>query len=388
MSDEQHSTTDPKSRSGRFSASTNRSPDRNSPSRTQDLVFIDDVQPPGVKFITVGAEDADVPAAPTDAQNQFPNKLDLVQSWATYEERVRVLHRELEEAREGRSAAERANADLALRNNELGVLVNSLRTRTAESSAEVEELTRHLKDTRKRLTRRIRELEDELASQKSRYHSSDAAKYRERDDHARSEVSAMRPSLSRAGTAPSLPGRRRRVQALPPSMTFNNDVHTRPIADGFAQSPQNGHFAKIRSTGNVHDISARRKFRSESFSGMPRPGTPNRKPYSFGDEEENASPRTVARRSLIRRALIAHIHSSRYRTAKHAWYEFLHAEAGNVTPDQFARAVRGLAVAADSSDRDLDVLRQEVCGAEECDTGVLSWSMFLKFYQLTENERT
>lgn len=140
-------------------------------------------------------------------------------------------------------------------------------------------------------------------------------------------------------------------------------------------------------------------------------------------DDNGLSAKTLARRSLIRRAMIAHIQSPRYRSARMAWFDFFGAQGNHISYDLFARAVRSLAVAADARDDDLDVLKLEVMGdddgcgekaaaiagatrrnaarirdgnddddddacseedAEE-DEDLLSWAMFARFYQKTKS---
>lgn len=142
-------------------------------------------------------------------------------------------------------------------------------------------------------------------------------------------------------------------------------------------------------------------------------GTPNKSTWGGGGEGEGgggaadlvslgpivesrnldskASVKTVARRSLIRRALIAHIQSTRYRSARMAWFDFFGAEGNHISYELFAKAVRSLAVAADARDRDLELLLEEVCSLESSSVterkkaAVVSWAMFARFYQKTKS---
>lgn len=148
----------------------------------------------GFMFGYVGAEEGDIPSAP----NPLHKKIDVVQSWAAYDERIRVLQLELDTEREQSRVQVRA---LENRNRDLESSVEALRSITADKSAEVEDLGRQLKDTRKRLTRRIREIEDEAAVQRADA-SSAAARCRSTESQLRAEVDMLRAAHQRTTTLP------------------------------------------------------------------------------------------------------------------------------------------------------------------------------------------
>lgn len=385
ISDEINSSSDPKSRGRMSPSSTTVTP----PQHTDDLVFIDDVTTTAVEFRNVGEEELDVPEAPSE----YSKKLRIAHPWPMSEEHYRSLQDEIDALRQEKQSVLSLNNDLEMRNKELEVLLQSLRLRTSESNAEVEELTRQLKDTRKRLTRRVRELEDNLSAQQ-RKHKDDIAQLRVVERHLRDEIETYADSNAfyRTGSVPSINARRKRASHAGPAPLAQShaDVTIRQLGEPIMSHPSaNLSFARVRSAGNVHEQSRRRSTRPDYVSqSSSRSSTPVRKSVAPGSESGKRSPRTVARRSLMRRAFIAHIHSSRYRSSRNAWHDYMAGDSAQITPEQFSRAVRSLAVAADARDRDLEVLREEVCGAEACDTGVVTWLMFMRFYQLTKNEST
>lgn len=345
------------------------------------LLFIDDMNTAGVAFDAVDDKD-DVPEAPTS----YTKKLDTVQAWAAYDQRINQLQLELDSAREEKVVIQ---TDLTERNRELQVLVESLRARTQVSRDEVEELTRQLKDTRKRLTRRIRDLEDDLSAQRVE-HQEESNKQRALETQLRAEIDLLRGNnrrFSRTGSSPSLTGRRQRaVEALAAGSMSSNTPSRVSVDNGKQNTNSNiGRFVSVRSARSLQNEGSRR--RSDRVDS----GSNSRMSMSSkGNVTDNGSisPRTIARRSLIRRAFIAHIHSARYKTMRSVWTDFLGADNSHVTPEQFSRAVRSLAVASDARDRDLEILREEVCGAEFFDTGIVTWAMFVHFYQHTKNEST
>lgn len=378
LSDEVNSTTDPKSRSA-LSASTASAPiaDTEPVHPVRRLMFPDDhVCAERTCHISQGS-------------TRPPSRL---QSWPPLEDRIRELQNVVDRLHHEKNTLNASNTDLELRNNELSVLVDSMRTRTSESTAEVAELTRHLKETRKRLTRRIRELEEELAD-KDRHSDANAnAKYQAALDSQLFDGlsnASTQQILRRKASVPSIPTRRQRASTPITLAIPQVDIGVRPLASDsmLSHSTQGKQFARVRSAGTVYEQARRRSIRSDA-STLHRPATPNRNALIAKSNNANPSTRTLARRSLIRRAFIAHIHSQRYRDPRDAWLNFLTGEAGTVTPEQFARAVRGLAVAADARGKDLDLLRKEVSGAEVGDTGGMTITMFAEFYERTKNEPT
>lgn len=304
-------------------------------------------------------------------------------------ERVRALLGELEVLRKEKRDME---AVFAQQHRELNVLVNAMKTRAAESSIEVEDLTRQLKETRKRLTRRVRELEEELGKQRTG-HAEEVARHRGVEKELRAEVDALRGNAQcfvRTESTPALPARRKRASvAVPPGHHFDTTRGAAPesVSSG-GNSAQGLDFARVRSAGNVHETLRRKTSRPDVYHSRVRSSGLAKRASNASGEVGRKSPRVPGKRSLLRRSFIAHIHSTRYRTTRSAWQEFLGAENTQVTPEQFARAVRSLAIASDARDRDLELLREEVCGAELGDTGVVTWEMFVRFYQRTKHEST
>lgn len=381
------------------SAST---PPQNS-SGADDFVFVDDVTPTPIALRYVGNEERDVPEAPSVSP--------------VYKTVSPEPHAEPEDVAMLREENASLQAAFAAHRNETAVLMQSLRIRATDALAEVDELARQLKDTRRRLTRRVRELEDDAAATEAR-HAEELARAAAVEKQLRSELEMsrntravlashhthqqrrfVRPEGSAVVTARRLRGPVATqivpLQSDAGGLRGGNVVGGR-LQNTISSSDFMGGIARTRSVGNVHEAARRKNSTSRSELHATRSGHAStnstmlrRSSSAVVESTSGVSSRTMARRSLLRRAFIAHIHSSRYRTARVAWSTFLGGADGTpVSPEQFARAVRGLAVAADARDRDLDVLRAEVCGSEACDTGVVTWAMFLQFYHVTRHEST
>lgn len=460
ISDDIHSSSDPKSRHTHdmsASASARTASDIPSTStRRDDLTFTDHDSYLGIAFDNVGEEEAEVPDAPSAHLKVQPMHV-----WSSFQQRIRTLQNEVSSVRDEKVTMERDNETLQQRNKDSQLLIESMRVRVAESSLEVDQISRQLKDTRKRLTRRIRELEEHVAMQDLQ-HTEEISQRRDVERRLRTQLDALRegatsrPHLDVAPVA-------RRVRAETSSIVqaaigqHGDVVVGRAINPMTVESSLAAHAAAVLRTRTSSAEGRRNSLRdtpsrpntpsrpstpqrpSSRPSSRPtsRPTTPRRRSIvtagntgngacspatltvsvtqvgsgngngggvasgtAFNGNRRNSgvgigdgvvssatSPRTLARRSLIRRAFIAHIHSTRYRSARTAWFEFFGAEGSVICIDQFSRAVRSLAVAADARDKDVEVLREEVCGAKNGDIG-LSWAMFTRFYQTTKHEST
>lgn len=234
----------------------------------------------------------------------------------------------------------------------------AMQERAERAELEAADAVRAGKEARRRLARRVREVEERAALRERAFRSEMA---RMADDPAaqRHDVDAGgRRAFGRSESA-RVGDRRPRVDAPAPQLPT-------PVME------------RARSVGNVHE--ARRRGREPPAGSIRR---------STSTASGPGSARSAARRSLLRRALVAHVHSVRYTSAAAAWERFFSGEGGVVSPEQFARAVRGLAVAADARDKDVDALRVEVCGGVETgDTGGVTWPMFVRFYGRTRGEST
>lgn len=351
---------------------------------TNDLLFIDDVNTQSIAFNLVGDEEDTVPAAPT-------SKIEA-DCFATYDEHVRTLQAELDTLKADR---EKTNTAFRQHNRQQNILLNSLRTRAEESSDEVKQLIRQLRDTRKRLNRRIRELEENAEVQKVQY-TEQTEQQRTVEAQLRAEVGRLRKGaanakamtapaqrLARTDSLPASTARRRRTSAkalhglYPDSQLRTNSLSSE------GQFGLHPNFDRVRSASNVHEVACRTLTHPNVYRSL----TQTHQEGAFTPmETSKVSSKTLARRSLLRRSFVAHIHSSRYKSIDTAWHDFFGVENGQVTPEQFSRAVRRLAIAANARDCDLELLRQEVSGAEENDTGVVTWGMFVRFYGLTKHE--
>lgn len=445
VSDDITSSADPKSRT---SGPTHSSGDAPSSRNPDDLIFIDDLLPhstSAVIFSNVGEED---PPVPHSSPSAYGKRMDAMHVWATFEHRLHALQEELKHTREARDEQQVMVSELEGRNAQLVTLLDAARTRSGESLAEVESLARQVKETRKRLSRRVRELEEHV-SMLNLQHAEDVEHHQDVERRLRDEIVALRAGLG-PDDVPNAAGalvvassksqglklaNKTRFTAGAPSPSGNSvgsvggvgsytqmDVKSRaPLSAGSATDSGAAMGTAVgAAVGRARTVSAiaseavgpRRKGGRDtpaSIGSSVGSGTETNGRGTPGGSRGRAGVRrmattaggigmigmdgsrtnkTMARRNLIRRALIAHIQSGRYRSARAVWVEFFCAEGGHVTPEQFARAVRGLAVAADARDRDLEVLREEVCGAEVGDTGVMSWAMFARFYQRTRNEST
>lgn len=363
---------------------------RSSHLHNNDLPFIDDVGPHGVSFTPVGEEEHTVPEAPS---SKIEND-----RFAPYDQPIRALQMELDSLRVDK---EQMGATLQQHDRQRNILLNSLRTRAEESSAEVEQLSRQLKDTRKRLSCRIRELEEEADIQTKR-HAEQIEYHLALEIQLRAEIDRLRGATTeqegrnastqrfvRTESSPLLTARRKRALARAThdaSITNSRASTGTDFNSSGAHSGVHPNFARVRSAGNVYETARRPASRFDVRRPPSRTTTFNRRGTPASLEVGAVSAKTLARRSLLRRSFIAHIHSSRYRSTRAVWNDFFGAENEQITPEQFSRAVRGLAIAADAHDRDLELLRQEVSGAEENDTGVMTWEMFVRFYSITKHE--
>lgn len=352
-------------------------------------IMSDHTDTSAIAFKCVGEEEAEVPEAPLE----YSKKMGIGQAWAVFDDKIRKLQAEIDVLKDEKTEIHRANTDLKIRNNELEALLQSFSLRSTHTTAEVDSLTRQLKDNRGAHARRIKELESQLEKEKLTY-SDDLDKQRSIQRRLKAEIDMLRDSkvgFTKGRSSPALPTRKERAVPLPRTSS-KRDVNGRPLlVDELVTRAQKVNFSRTKSAGSVHDRPRRRSERSDRLSSSARQTVAQKKllPASVSsDGGTSCSSRTRARRSLIRRAFIAHIHSNKYRSTKSAWVEFLGGENGHVSPDQFARAVRGLAVASNARDRDLGLLREEVCGAELCDTGVVTWGMFARFCQETRGEPT
>ncbi|KAI0561915.1 hypothetical protein FGB62_69g241 [Gracilaria domingensis] len=222
-------------------------------------------------------------------------------------------------------------------------------------AAELSALTRQFNDVRSKLSRKVRHLEAELTS--------------------------INSSSTATSTQPSRSSRPRVVNAAAPPH------EPQPLAP----SSSSRAFARVQSLGSVSESTRRRSIRpvtlpmAHSSSGGP---APVRRPFENVSDTNVASPASRARQSLIRRAFVAHIHAHRYRAARQAWLQFLGAERQQVTLVTFSACVRQLAVASEASDRELQLLMQEICEVGVGPHTVMTWNMFSRFYNSTKNEST
>lgn len=346
-----------------------------------DLMFIDDVGSSSFAFNLVGEEEDEVPEAPA-------SKLEN-ERLANYEERIRMLQTQLEEER---SQNVHLNEAVEQQAKEYSIIVNSLRARTSQSSSELEALTKQLRDTKRRLNRKVRDLEDEIENQKQR-NAEQLEQHQEIESYLRSELEKLSAGgvmhrFERTGSHPTLPQRRKRVADRQTYEAPASRGSSGTDSSGGSQNGQYTHFSRVRSTGNVHE-NHRRLDRPDSYSSLPRSRSSRVRRSSSAAHD--ATPlvdvtRKVTKNSLLRRSFVAHIHSSKYRSAREAWDRFLGGADGPVSPDQFSRAVRGLAIAATAKDHEIEKLRKEVGGEQENDTGVVSWFMFARFYNNTVGE--
>lgn len=341
----------------------------------KDLLFVDDVgEGTAYIFDIVGEEEDAVPEAPG---------LGTVGDDTEEGELVKSLRQELKSLR-GENG--RLQGVLKGKEVEYDEELRALKRSVREKEAEVEDLGRQLKETRWRLQKRIKEVEEEAETERAR-HAKEMERKRGIEERLRSELERWRGGRGfvRTESSPTLEGRRRkREEEYDRARGGSSGAESVSSGSGTGPHPN---FARVRSAGNVHENVRRTTSRPELHAVGGRPGH-GRRFSSASNDAAFVRKRLVAKRSLLRRSFVAHIHSSRYRSMRAAWNDFLGGDKGHVTPERFARAVRGLAIAVDATERDLEMLRQEVCGAEEHDTGVVTWAMFVRFYKLTEHEST
>eukprot|EP00178_Gracilaria_changii_P005014 TRINITY_DN180_c1_g2_i1.p1 TRINITY_DN180_c1_g2~~TRINITY_DN180_c1_g2_i1.p1 ORF type:complete len:457 (-),score=128.95 TRINITY_DN180_c1_g2_i1:940-2310(-) len=146
-------------------------------------------------------------------------------------------------------------------------------------------------------------------------------------------------------------------------------------------------FGRVQSADNVCEAAARRRS-ARALSLAPSSAASHSSRRAVHADTDVASPASRARQSMIRRAFVAHIHAQKYGSARRAWWHFLRARAQQVTLSSFSASVRQLAVAADASDRELQLLMQEICEVAVAQHTVMSWRMFYRFYNNTKNECT
>eukprot|EP00177_Eucheuma_denticulatum_P003139 GFKZ01005661.1.p1 GENE.GFKZ01005661.1~~GFKZ01005661.1.p1 ORF type:complete len:506 (-),score=118.36 GFKZ01005661.1:2050-3567(-) len=346
----------------------------NTPDVKEDLLFIDDVgDGPGYVFDIVGEGEDEVPEAPglTAVGQEEEGEV------------VRLLRDELACVR-GENG--RLEGLLKAKEVEYDEEVKALKMSVRDKEAEVEDLARQLKDVRWRLQKRIKEVEDEAEVERAS-HAKEVERRRGIEERLRSELERWRGGRGfvRTESSPTLEGRRKkREEEYDKARGGSSGAESVSSGSGTGPHPN---FARVRSAGNVHENVRRTTSRPELHAVGGRPGH-GRRSSSASNDAAMVRKRMVAKRSLLRRSFVAHIHSSRYRSMRAAWNDFLGGDKGHVTPERFARAVRGLAIAVDAKERDLEMLRREVCGAEEHDTGVVTWAMFVRFYKLTEHEST
>ncbi|PXF49072.1 hypothetical protein BWQ96_01210 [Gracilariopsis chorda] len=298
-----------------------------------DLLFIDDV--PHIKISNVGEEEE--PLIPDNASS-FNVPLSSEQSNLSQHAMRSHNDRLLQE-----------NRSLQTQNSQLQSELDAHRARASTTSAELLSLTRQLADTRSKLNNRIRQLESELASATC---ATSTCTHHSRTARTRASVPSPVP------TSPRTPNE------LPPSQPSTNHLA----------------FNRVQSTGSVAESTRRRSVR---HSASLRNSTVRR---VMDADTSVASPATRARQSLIRRAFVAHIHAQKYRTARQAWIQFLGAHRQAVELSSFAACVRGLAVAAEASDRELQLLMQEICEVPVSQHTVMTWAMFSRFYDSTRKE--
>lgn len=461
VSDEPQSTTDPKSRNTDLAASSSSghalsdsqpSFPVNSP-RSLDLEH--DLAP-SVSFEPVADDELQVPEAPNSLVKIQP----VNNMWSSLQHKVRILQTEIATLHQQKAILTRRNESLEQNNKDLEDVMETMRIRALESSSEVEQLTRQIRDTRRRLTRRIRELEDN-ASQITAKHSEQLSRQQQVENELRAEIDLLRSTYDRRprnDNGPNSMTRRQRSDAnsahsgnhlpkpqidVPTRSSLSSTLDSRKRSQ---DSPPTTSSTRARVT-SLNTEAMRRRARaldsvvcSSSRPMQPtrpvstRAGTPVRNfsvnlshasssstrkalsssgsasvkvsivpssncglkvtngggnTMSLPDTQETQSSvpiRVMARRSLIRRAFIAHIQSTKYRSARNVWSEFFGAEDNVISTEQFARAVRSLAVAADARDRDLESLRDELKSLDRGENNCISWSAFFLFYQKSKNE--
>lgn len=378
VSDEPISTIDPKSRSSQTSGSTalRSTPvsSKRPPKAGRQATSSQNNQTVGIAFHTVGEEETDIPEAPTSYSKRKESWLGLIE----FDERVRELQEEADILRKEKYSNEKENNDLRRKNQELEILISSVRMRASDSNAEIQELNRQMKDGRRRMNRKVRDLEDELAQQKAKY-VEEISKLLANERHLRAELDNLIEATLKRGSKEY-----RSVQVQPSVRD-----RARAIDSFVALQTQSTHYNRAKTSGSLSMIQ-RRKSALEPITQSVRsyPGLGRNYSTTSDITEAESSARILARRSLIRRAFIAHIHSSRYGSTRNAWNDFLGGEVGTVSTAQFARAIRSLAVAADARDVDLEKLQCEICDVESCVGVNITFPTFVRFYHRTKDEST
>jgi hypothetical protein len=100
---------------------------------------------------------------------------------------------------------------------------------------------------------------------------------------------------------------------------------------------------------------------------------------------------SAAKQASVRSAMIAQLHSARYRNMRVAWYDVFQPEGTRLTAERFNAAVRALpGMPSDVHERELDALRGEMCAFPAGSSGlsgddsVVTWAQFARFYQKTK----
>lgn len=412
-----------------------------------------------ISFDPVADDELEVPEAPNSLITMQPISV----SSSSPVHKLRLLQTEVTTLHQQKAILVRRNESLEQRAKEIEVLLESVRVRAAESSSEVDLLMRQLKDTRRRLTRRIRELEENTSTITAK-HSEELNRQREIERELRAELDTLRgtcdrqprtnpiennlvsrqqsdlngtcsgtngpkpptDTLTRSSLSSVLDTNTRSKDSPPVSGTrgrvtiVNSDAFRRRARalDGVCSMPRSigqstrpGHSSRpgtpVRrfnvSWNHASNGSGYRKAHSSSTKatvtvhvqgssssgngGGTSGGNATPATTTAADNQSSASIRMMARRGLIRKAFIAHIHSSKYGSGRKVWFDFFGAEGSQIDADQFTRAVRNLAVAVDARDRELEGLQDEIGAMEQGDTKVISWTAFSRFYFQTQNER-
>lgn len=458
VSDELQSATDPKSRNTDLAASSSSGQPLSDsqplfPTNSPTSVDLEHDLATSVSFDPVADDELQVPEAPNSLV-----KIQPVKMWSSLHHKVRILQTEIATLHQQKAILTRRNESLEQRNKDLEVLTESMRLRASESSLEAEQLTRQIRDTRRRLTRRIRELEDN-ASQITAKHSEQLSHQQQVENELRAENELLRSSIDRharidndtncmvrrqrsegnSGSVNNLPkplvdvptrsslsstlDSRKRSHESPPTSastrsrvtTLNTEAMRRRAraldsvvcSSSRLMQPSRPHSTRpgtpVRNFSvNLSHVSSSNTRKAHSSSGSASvkvtliPSSSGGKGTSAGgnttslsetqDTQSTVPVRVMARRSLIRRAFIAHIQSTKYRSARNVWSEFFGAEDNVISTEQFARAVRSLAVAADARDRDLETLRDELKSLDRGEQDSISWSAFFLFYQKSKTE--
>ncbi len=398
------------------------------------------------------------------------------------ETRIRSLQNELDNLhceREKREIDHRAEK-LMLQKN-----LDSFKVQAETAKAEVADLTSQLKETRKRLSRRVRELEEELTGKNAELAAANIANKKtisqlraeceilragyldqdiphgfvdDRVPKAKSAVrkeSRMKPngfdsstrnfsngtqrnSSASAGSSGSVDDQQRIEEntmavdappvssAMPPKSPRNSSVvesfrsptrppsagHSRPTSPSTTDlvrsstspriaptsprayalprsltSPRGlpSHSSDFRGRGSLDNGSDFMEGGRRRSAGHITDGRRRRQGTQVGHDPSSVESRCKARRISLRKSFIAHIHSNRYRNMRIVWYDFLRAPGSHLTRDQFLSAVRKMPFTSQPKDQDIDLIRDEICGHSRRDE-VMTWTMFVRFYQRTKNE--